>query len=59
MEYARRMMVGFYIMVSIFSLLFLGGCMHWFWDKGDHRCAVRQIDTGSSGSHEKNCEEFH
>jgi len=59
MKYARRIRSGFYIAISVFSLLFLGGCMHWFWDKGDHRCADRKTGGGSSGYHEKNCDEHH
>jgi len=59
MDHSRRMMVDFYIVISVFSLLFLGGCVHWFWDKGDHRCAARPTDAGSSGSHEENCKEYH
>ena len=57
MKYVGRIMAGSYIVISVFSLLFLGGCMHWFWDKGDHRCADRQAGAGSSGQHEKNCDE--
>jgi hypothetical protein len=57
MKHTRRPVAGLYIFISVFSLLFLGGCIHWFWDKGDHRCADRPAGAINSENPEKNCDE--
>jgi len=59
MEYARRIPAGFYILISVLSLLLLGGCVRWIWDKGDRRDSSDRGDIGGKWHNEKNQGEHH